>query len=287
MNKIYSRKILLLLPLLLLCAAITLIAANPADTPGPKATLDDCATCHEAQAKAFANTRHGILDSKGLASKAKADFSCVSCHGDAGKHIEQGGGKGTIMAFAEKETATAKSKACLTCHKDSHPGFFASNHAKAGMACTSCHGIHDQGAKEDAAACASCHADVAAKFKLNERHRLKEGILECTSCHNPHEAASRERLGGFKREACFKCHTDKQGPFVFEHGGNIEESCTACHDPHGSPNRHMLTYQNSPDLCYSCHGNPPSFHSRFTKDTRCTNCHSTIHGSNLSNVFLK
>jgi len=49
----------------------------------------------------------------------------------------------------------------------------------------------------------------------------------------------------------------------------------------------MLTFQNVTDLCYSCHANAPSFHSRFTKDTRCTNCHSTIHGSNLSEVFLK
>jgi len=252
----------------------------------PKGT-EDCAVCHEEHVKAFLMTRHAVLDSKGLSKKANADFSCVGCHGDPSKHIEAGGGKGTMFSFSKADPSLKKSKQCLACHSDNHGRFFSSQHAKAAMDCTSCHSIHNTKGSGNKATCTGCHADIASKFSLNERHRLKEGILECTTCHNPHEAAGRERLGGFKDETCFKCHTDKQGPFVFEHGASKFEGCHVCHDPHGSPNRHMLAFQNVSDLCYSCHAMQPTFHSRFNKDTRCTNCHSSIHGSNLSNVFIK
>jgi len=269
---------------LLLLALLATLPTAAENAPG----IEQCAGCHEEQAAKFKHNRHAVLDSKGLAAKARQPYSCVSCHGDAAKHLEQGGGKGTIFAFAKTEPANAKNKACLACHADNHGGYYASPHAKAAMDCTACHAVHTEDGKgAHDSGCATCHADVAAKFKLNERHRLKEGILQCTTCHNPHEAAGRERLGGFKNEECFTCHTDKQGPFVYEHGAGTFEGCTACHDPHGSPNRHMLTFQNTTDLCYSCHAAQPTFHSRFTKDTRCTNCHYTIHGSNLSAVFLK
>ena len=49
--------------------------------------------------------------------------------------------------------------------------------------------------------CAACHQDVFAKFNLNERHRLQEGVLDLH--HLPQSRtspATRERLGGFKQE---------------------------------------------------------------------------------------
>jgi predicted CXXCH cytochrome family protein len=84
-----------------------------------------------------------------------------------------------------------------------------------------------------------------------------------------------------------KCHAAKGSPFVFEHASGFVEGCTACHHPHGSPNRYMLSFQSIGELCYSCHGVVPSFHSRFNADTVCTNCHYAIHGSNLDPFFLK
>ncbi len=32
---------------------------------------------------------------------------------------------------------------------------------------------------------------------------------------------------------CYKCHVDKQGPFVFEHVPVKTEGCSSCHTPHG------------------------------------------------------
>lgn len=135
--------------------------------------------------------------------------------------------------------------------------------------------------------CAECHGDIVARFSLNEHHRLQEGILECTSCHDPHDVQTRTMLGGFKQEACATCHADKTGPYVYEHGSVRVEGCTACHDPHGSVNRHHIKFQKEAELCLSCHAGLPSFHSRFTLDTNCTNCHTSIHGSNFSPFFLQ
>ena len=42
------------------------------------------------------------------------------------------------------------------------------------------------------------------------------------------------------------------------------------------------------DYCFSCHGAAPSWHARFDAySSNCTSCHATIHGSNLSKIFLK
>ena len=35
---------------------------------------------------------------------------------------------------------------------------------------------------------------------------------------------------------CYKCHVDKQGPFVYEHVPVKTEGCSSCHTPHGSTN---------------------------------------------------
>lgn len=137
------------------------------------------------------------------------------------------------------------------------------------------------------ATCVDCHVEVAAQFSFDNHHRVEEGALECTSCHNPHEPQARAVLAGFKQSTCTECHSDKRGPWVFEHPASLVDGCTSCHAPHGSPNRHMLTFQSTAEVCFSCHAAVPGFHSRFNAETQCTNCHSQIHGSNLHPAFLK
>ncbi len=259
-----------------------LIAAKPiAQQTSSSDDVETCADCHEDLAKAFMTKPHSV-------SK-----DCTSCHGDAEKHLEEGGGP-NIFAFKASDFPTQKTEKCLNCHKKSNARYFSSPHGKAALDCTTCHGVHAEKTKPNllrtssTKSCLSCHEGVFAQFQMNERHRLQEGIMSCATCHDPHEPAARERLGGFKHESCLKCHTDKGGPYLFEHGASRIEGCTACHDVHGSPNRHMLTQQSISDLCFSCHVTAVSWHSRFdSTSTNCTACHSTIHGSNLSKIFIK
>lgn len=286
--------------------------ATASDGGGETISAEICADCHEDQVAASMRGPHAALDTEGLAAMAGAEFGCAACHGDPTEHLEEGVGEGTIFAFSGDELATESSARCLTCHGDTHPRFRSSPHFQAGMACVDCHSAHDPHPGSSAllavdeaavallssgmttldvgvssAVCESCHSDVLADFEFNERHRLQEGVMDCASCHDPHGPATRTRLAGFKSEACVDCHADKGGPFVFEHGSVFVEGCTSCHTPHGGPNRHMLTFQNVGELCYSCHQLVPGFHTRFVAESNCTNCHSTIHGSNFDPFFLK
>jgi DmsE family decaheme c-type cytochrome len=267
---------------------------------------ESCAACHQDEVTALTRSPHSVLDSKKLARRAGADSSCAACHGDAAVHLDAGGSLGTIFGFGDDRSAGARAERCLACHATDHPGFRASRHAAAGVDCTSCHSVHHAasgsssllrspapapvGRRElgaSSAVCHSCHEDVFTRFDFNEHHRLQEGILTCVSCHDPHAAGDRGRLGGFDQEACIRCHADKGGPFVYEHAASRVEGCLACHSPHGSPNRHLLAFQGTAELCFSCHGAVPGFHSGFTFATVCTNCHVSIHGSNFDGLFLK
>jgi DmsE family decaheme c-type cytochrome len=272
-----------------------------------------CRTCHLDKFVADEHRPHAQLDSPEWRARTDNAPYCIDCHGDVTEHVAAAGRPGTVFSFITA-TPIAQSAACLDCHRDNHPGFDNSAHALAGMTCTSCHSQHDPAANsgfllkpparleisanplsESTAVCAGCHGEALRDFSFNESHRLREGILECTSCHDPHASTTRSLLGGFKQQACFDCHTDKGGPFVFEHPASRIEGCTACHAPHGSPNRHMLAHQRVGELCFSCHAAVPQFHTgfspagppRFGLDTQCTNCHSTIHGSNFDPFFLK
>ena len=282
--------------------------AEAADAP--QETADDagesmevgpeiCSSCHGEVVESFSGP-HAILMTTGDA--------CASCHGDAWEHVEEGGGPVGVFSFGpdSEHGAAAQSRACLDCHGDDHPRFPATSHAAAGVSCVSCHSIHNPAMESPAQlapvrsaqrpmdnldsvsrVCESCHSVVLTQFDYNETHKLREGVMSCASCHDPHAPAPRVRLAGFQRETCLECHTDKGGPYVFEHGSVVAEGCTACHTPHGSPNRHMLNTQRVAETCFSCHAQVPGFHARFTLDTVCTNCHSAIHGSNLHPAFLE
>jgi DmsE family decaheme c-type cytochrome len=282
-KKIFMRVSIVGAAIILVCCIGFLTEVSAAEK-GPKGAevMEKCAQCHEDVVKAFKGNPH---DSLGAV--------CTDCHGAADKHIAEGAALETIVAFKGKQTTLTDVKQCLQCHKNSAAQYMSSPHGKASMDCVQCHSIHGKsGAKllkvDSNKLCSTCHEDVSSQFMLNERHRLKEGVLQCVTCHNVHQPATRERLGGFKDEACAKCHTDKVGPFVFEHEASRIEGCTVCHETHGSPNRHMLKHQTVGELCFSCHASAPSWHSRFTTvDTNCVSCHAAIHGSNLDKLFLK
>lgn len=288
-----------LLLLVLVSAAGSARSATAGQEPAPAApggwTSKDCGECHGEEVNALAETPHAALDREGLVAKAGVAQSCEACHGDPTEHLRT---DGEAAVFTFSDTPQRNAEQCLTCHADTHPRFRLSAHAKAGLACVSCHAIHPVDAPAEpevamdlrgrpSAKCVDCHASEFTQFTFTDHHRLEEGTLECTSCHDPHAPPERPILGGFKQETCVGCHTDKGGPFIFEHPASRVEGCTSCHTPHGSPNRHLLMFQAVAEQCFSCHAAVPSFHTRFTLDTQCTNCHSQIHGSNLDPFFLK
>jgi DmsE family decaheme c-type cytochrome len=272
-----------------LAYAVTAAGKTPGDPYVPDAEAEECGACHDDILGAMRNNPHALLAKEGWTGEDVG--SCTACHGDASAHLEAGGSEGTISAFDDDELASTNRNLCLACHGQKLARFVHGPHAKGNMDCSDCHSVHSGSPRPSEGdvlrVCYGCHQDAFTSFAFTERHRLQEGILTCTTCHDPHGPQARVRLGGFKQEQCANCHTDKHGPFVFEHPAQRIEGCVACHEPHGSPNRHMLKFQDVADLCFSCHALVPDFHDRFTFETQCTNCHSTIHGSFLDPYFLK
>lgn len=263
----------------------------------------DCAVCHEETVKLFERNPHAVLEKS---SRFRLENSCESCHGPGRAHVDEGGDKSRIVTFREGAARTAYDGRCLTCHgKDrALSGYEAGRHAGQGLACVECHNIHNSAvttrllkqASNDL--CFDCHTREKSDFARPYHHRVPENAMRCTDCHQPHggldRGARRASIGS--EESCFRCHREKQGPFVFEHAGLVIRDCGACHQPHGSNNPKMLLRSTVRQLCLECHSasrnvltsQPPSFHDlRSPRYQNCTTCHVAIHGSNSSPRFLR
>jgi len=300
-------KTILLTSLATCLAGVLAAGRDPSQQPAkaPKAgsiNNEDCAVCHEDLTKAFDKNPHAILEKS---PKYNLKNSCESCHGPGEDHASNNGDKTKIISF---KGAAMKSynQQCLACHsKDEEvTAFPASQHSKSGLACTDCHRIHS-GARmtrllkvQTNDLCLSCHTQRRGDFSKPFHHRVKEGAIRCTDCHQPHTGMDRRqmRVRSDGETACTKCHTEKKGPFVFEHAGLVIRDCQACHEPHGSVNAKMLIRSTVRGLCLECHSSstgvltsqPPSFHDvRNPRYQNCTTCHTKIHGSNSNSFFLR
>jgi DmsE family decaheme c-type cytochrome len=295
-----------LLGAVMLCAA-SIVAqpseAHPAGLQGAQSDTSDlidpalCATCHKEVVKSFANDPHNRL---ALVDRGKG-VTCESCHGQGTAHAKDGG---TTLMF-DPATAAPKQvdEKCLACH-DRHGHFERSAHGEGNVSCVTCHVIHAPGAPKPSLKmaqprlCFQCHGDVKAQFSMPFHHKVEEGLIECTDCHDVHGASGENTLPSSKWQfrMCTKCHTATAGPFVYEHAAVKAEGCSACHLPHGGPNPKMLIQSDAKITCHQCHlpsrnsatgQRAEPAHIQSAQSQSCISCHSSIHGSNTSGVFLK
>ena len=253
-----------------------------------------CLECHEVEALG-AGDIHMRIEPFEVQGR---EVGCESCHGPGSLHAEEAD-PALIRGFSADDYAASES--CATCHraKGLHE-WQASVHAAEGVACATCHSIHQPANAE--ATCQECHADSVAAFRLPSHHPVREGKMQCASCHNVH-AATESMLKTRRRsnDLCYTCHQAQEGPFIFEHEP-VQEDCSICHKPHGSVADNLLV-ANEPMLCLQCHEfhfhagyrssdaahvdvgglerenpfGPPGFNIAFT--TSCTQCHARVHGS--------
>src|SRR5689334_17739202 len=252
--------------------------------PAEAEAVPSCGDCHD-QAKVFAANAHarGKIE-KGVIPNAV----CESCHGPGKAHIESGGEKDKIF----KPVGRSGADTCLKCHElgtdrvSRHAGMHANS---ATINCLTCHSIHSSEpreahllAKPQLALCSTCHAPQVSSFRNKPyAHRVGRGGMNCSSCHEPHGRPARESLRTtFAGELpCLSCHTDKRGPFVFQHGAVAVGDCLTCHEAHGSSNPKRLKRATVAQLCIECHSplggdtlgsQPPAFHN--LSDPRYLNC---------------
>ncbi|MBI5191236.1 MAG: DmsE family decaheme c-type cytochrome [Nitrospirae bacterium] len=236
------------------------------------------------------------------AAQEGAVVNCEDCHG-AGDlavkdlHEEKGRMACNYKTFINisELPKPAQSMVCIKCHSGNATfnlhNWNAGAHNLNGVSCLDCHNMHHGDNLKPSRAdmdkmCYNCHQNVRAQFMLPTHHAVPEGKVACVDCHNPHGSPNPGPmlLRQTVKETCVRCHAEKEGPFVFEHS-DVMEDCTACHFAHGSANDNLLA-QRMPYLCLQCHGN----HSMTTEDTsrrfgtNCTDCHSSIHGSDLNGI---
>ncbi|HYL74176.1 MAG TPA: DmsE family decaheme c-type cytochrome [Bryobacteraceae bacterium] len=274
-----------------------------------------CRTCHPDVWSTFYKNPH--YKSVASGKEAPEQTGCESCHGPGKAHVEAKGGKATIVAFSELQPKAILDN-CLRCHAEtlSRANIRRSSHTLNDVVCTSCHSIHKSPvpkfllAKQQTTLCYGCHAEVRAQFSMPFKHRVNEGFMTCSDCHNPHGApaptwrmAARPRMTDqalSNEEPCLKCHSEKRGPFLYEHEPVRVDGCETCHYPHGSTNSRLLRRPVVFTMCLECHngaglgrqgaGVLPITGSHNLADPRyqnCTTCHVRIHGSNSDALFLR
>ena len=239
---------------------------------------------------------------------------CESCHGPGSlaiegitpEKVEQDAkeGKQTACNFGtfidiKNIPPQAQSLICLKCHT-ANATFNLHNwntgaHAISDVSCIDCHNIcltFKKGSpdltvrpRDISEMCYKCHQEIMAEFSLPSRHPVNEKRIFCTDCHDPHGTINDKLLKKTTiKELCTYCHAEKEGPFTFEHADTTED-CRTCHSPHGSVNNNLLLLRE-PFLCLQCHSGhgassslPAEFKGAFY--TRCTDCHSQIHGTDI------
>jgi DmsE family decaheme c-type cytochrome len=256
---------------------------------------ETCLACHEDAADHLKNTPHWRVANP---RSPAATMGCEACHGPGSRHIEDPSDDTGIRKFSRMAPRDV-SGTCLTCHSSaSHALWDGSIHDARNLSCITCHSVHDPKsataqlkAVNEPELCVSCHRVQVQKVKRQSHMPVAEGQMRCSSCHNPHGSTNVRLLakGNWVNESCVSCHTEKRGPFLFEHAAG-RESCITCHDPHGSSNERMMVAK-LPMHCQRCHigsRHPSTIYDNAAVQARsnrivgrgCVNCHQNIHGSN-------
>ena len=282
-------------------AGEALQAGKAAAPQAPKAGYvgeETCATCHTGYDGTVAATKHGFKAHEGTPA---AKQGCESCHGPGEAHVND---PEKIKPFQfTKASAIEANNQCQTCHnRGEHALWNGSQHENRNVKCIDCHSVHSSAGpalardKTQQLTCARCHKTVANKQQRFSHMPVREGKMQCASCHNVHGSVNVKllRVGTTVDQSCTSCHTEKRGPFLFEHAP-VADSCTTCHDSHGTNNDGMLVAKQ-PFLCQRCHvtsRHPPTVYDGFVLNNTgnankmfgksCTNCHQQIHGSNHPN----
>lgn len=195
------------LTLVLLSCTTTRTLVAPPSIPGAKFVgTESCETCHEDKTRDFHTATHARITGDG-----GKEIGCESCHGPGSKHVEAGGGRGSIV------NPKRSPETCFQCHLDVRAQFTLPHHhpvLEGKMSCSDCHEPHKgsaikSGGTELAGSnetCFQCHTVQRGPFVF-EHEALRQN---CNTCHQPHGSVNQRMLTERNQTLCLKCHFQEQ-----------------------------------------------------------------------------
>lgn len=291
----------------LVCAALAGIAVAKDPPKDPRTALADegseyigatqCLMCHSDKKDGFLGTKHAL--SLGNPDLPASVVGCEMCHGPGSLHMSNftnDHGERKINAFLG-DTVEDFGSVCLDCHKSTatRAQWAGNKHAQNKIGCVKCHDPHSNAShdvqlvKQRNELCATCHKYITNQFKNGfSSHPLKQNDFFCTDCHNPHGDNPSLWREATVSETCGRCHEFARQPFAFQHlseyGDTGARQCMNCHNPHASSSPNLLRRQGR-SLCIGCHADRATHNPGLTCWT--AGCHSQMHGSNESALFIK
>ena len=262
----------------LLIAGATLCARAQRADDSAYVGSNTCEECHRQGYRRFSATKmaKAFFDAPKSELEAKG---CEACHGPGREHVEkardhdrarsqgvtyEGPRSGEfILRFGKDSPLSTRDQnaRCLQCHEKGQRVFWrGSAHEARGLACVTCHQVHQNRPPLVAAArftqpltdnmlfpkrtqmevCLDCHPMRKAQLQRSSHMPLREGAMTCASCHNPHGTPNPKLLvAATVNETCYKCHPERRGPFLWEHAP-VMENCLNCHESHGSTRAQLL-----------------------------------------------
>ncbi len=199
---------------------------------------ETCALCHDKETKEFRLSTHARINVKDTEGTAEG---CEMCHGPGSIHVDNGGGKGTMI------NPRKNPEVCFSCHMEKKAEFrlpFRHPVLEGKMSCADCHNSHGSDSRpwtatsmEDAnEVCFKCHKDQQGPFPW-EHQALRDG---CTTCHKVHGAITDKMLVARDANLCLRCHIQTTFTKIGNsnhNARNLQGTCwsSGCHTaPHGS-----------------------------------------------------
>ena len=277
------------LGIIALCIPSFALTALPALQEEGFVGTETCVECHDDQLEKVKVNIHGRLGEH----EWDVENSCENCHGPGETHAFSDGEDPVPYPFNEETSAKDVRATCATCHVGGKTmGWHSSEHSSSGVTCLDCHDpkapYKRRNAIEQTKLCVQCHTDQVTQFHLPSHHPVYEGKMACLDCHNPHSGEETMLKEDTVNDLCLSCHADKHGPFIYEHEP-VMEDCLICHTAKGAVQNNLLR-ANEASLCLRCHSAHEDVHpsralggtgGRPAFLTKCTQCHSQIHGSDL------
>jgi len=252
-----------------------------------------CASCHAAEAKAYATSIHGMSHAMGASGAA----TCASCHGNHEmvpvKHLDSPVFKLNLPQTCAKCHSNKKLTDEYRMGSPKAPVDYADSiHGQALLkmglivapSCNDCHGVHDIKRSVDqsshtnktnvAGTCGQCHVGIEATYSQSVHGvLLAKGDRRapvCSDCHSAHQIAAPATLG-FKAQSdvvCGSCHQDRLARYRDTYHGkamalgrpNVASDVAACYDCHGHHDvfpvkdaRSRLSKERILGTCQQCH----------------------------------